>query len=155
VDVYQSLSEEDFDKKKMPETCAALGSWLASDSANLIGDKETMSIYIVNPRAVKEVIDIVTPLSRRLKNGVVVWGKGIYGDMTAQSTPKIQFKKLEIGSWDLVVHSPIALEILSNAVIAGDVLHSLTKLNNNENSRLIICVAASAETNPVAVRVRV
>jgi hypothetical protein len=138
----------------MSESAINLGNWLASDSANLIGDRDTLSVLVLNAKTIKEITDLVTPLSKKLKNGVSVWAKGS-NEKPSESPSKIKFQKQQDGSWDLVVFSTYSIETSGNKSIGSEILHALTLAKLDEKSRIIVCVPTSAETGPIAVRVRV
>jgi len=139
----------------MEEAAGELGVWLASDFPSAIDDKDTVSIYIMAARRMTEVIALVAPLSKKLKNGVSVWAPGIT-EKTTESPPKIKIRKLETETgYDIVIFAPYGIETVSVKSLRNDVLQALTIVKLSEDSRIVICAPSSSESNPVSLRVRI
>ena len=140
----------------MGEISTSLGVWLASDSANLCVGTDTLNVLVVNCKSTKEIVDMLGPLSKRLLGGVTTWSKGISSSSdSSESSSKIKFKKLEDSAWNVVVFSPISIETAGTKGLRSEILHALTLVKLSERSRVILCVPSSAETSPIALRVRV
>src|SRR5262249_47406344 len=139
----------------MGESAMVLGAWLASDNANVVRDKESIDILVLNARTLGEVIDLVTPLSRKLKGGISVYAQGLTDKAQEASPPKVRFRKAEEGVWDLIILSPHSIETAGSKSIRADVMHALTIIKLSPDSRIIMCVPTSPEASPVTLRVRI
>jgi len=139
----------------MGESAASVGVWLASDFAKIAtGDRDTVSVLVLCPFSLREVLDIVTPLSKKLNNGVTVYAKG-FTEKPADAPQRMRFKKLESGEWDVIVLGPHVTETMGTRALRTEVMSALNSVKLSDRSRVVICAPTTAETNPVALRVRV
>ena len=139
----------------MGESAASVGVWMASDVANLCAAADSLNVLVLSARSIKELVDLVGPVSKKLKGGVTVWSKSLADKVNGEISPKIRFRRLDDSTWDIVVFSPVAMETAGTKGLKADILHSLTLVKLSGRSRVIICVPSTAETSPVALRVRV
>lgn len=135
----------------MVDFAANYGNWLAFESPKIIGNAESVSIYVAGARSVEEVFDIVVPLAKKLRNGVTVWSK-VLTDKSSEASGKVKFKRLKDGEWDLVIFSPYMMEASSTKSIHNDLTQALTLIKRNAESRVLICVPKFAAANPISIR---
>ncbi len=135
------------------DPCKALGTALAMEP--FIEGRDGLNILLLGCRHLKEVIDLISPLARKLSEGVSVWASGLT-EKSSDAPAKVRFRNLENGGlWDLVIFSPRATEATSQKTLKAELVGALNVLKLNSESYLAICVPNLLENNPLMLRSRI
>ena len=127
-----------------------LGKWLAE---YFVHTPDLLRILVVGSPTVQEILDLITPISKKIKK-VIVWaGEGV--NLESSLPSNVQWRKAENRSWDLVLLSVSSIEVISEKALRAELLHSLSVLSNSSNSRLILSVPSSPEFTSPAFRIKV
>lgn len=137
----------------MEQSSVKLGLWMAGEASGISTDRQSVSLLVLGSKSVKEVIDLVTPLSRKLESGLTVWAQGLT-EKSSDAPDKVEFRMLEPGHWDVAVFSPRYVEAMGVQALQVEVMQALLALKTSPRSSLVLCVPTTVESNPVTLRNR-